>query len=223
MKILVLITGFWWRGLGYFPMGGGSNWALTSLPERGVFRKVIFEHQQEKRRRGKACSGHTQWWLWLRQDWVFWSQDRVPNCPGHSIGCQRAWLNTWNGTKKSVQRIRHSVNDSTWLDTHLKVKQRRHVTFSSTDPKHSMISITWPGPLDRHYNGLIFEIVAKQTLIRIVPEIEIKEDILAHNLRSRLHWSGRKLQTLECVHWCKSGPEALHVIDGLVTANKTDN
>ena len=24
------------------------------------------------------------------QDWVFWSQDQVPNCPGHSIGCQKA-------------------------------------------------------------------------------------------------------------------------------------
>ena len=29
--------------------GGGSNWALTSLPERGVFRKFICDHQQEKR------------------------------------------------------------------------------------------------------------------------------------------------------------------------------
>ena len=25
------------------------------------------------------------------QDWVFLSQDRVPNCPGHSIGYQKAW------------------------------------------------------------------------------------------------------------------------------------
>ena len=32
--------------------GGGSNWALKPLPERGVFRKFICENQQEKRRRG---------------------------------------------------------------------------------------------------------------------------------------------------------------------------
>jgi hypothetical protein len=49
------------NGVGSFHKGGGgSNWALTSLPERGVFRKFICEHQQEKRRRGTACSGHTQ-------------------------------------------------------------------------------------------------------------------------------------------------------------------
>ena len=28
----------------------------------------------------------------LSQDWVFWSQDRVPNYPGHSMGCQKACL-----------------------------------------------------------------------------------------------------------------------------------
>ena len=33
--------------------------ALTSWLDRGGFRKFIGEHQQEKRRRGTACSGHT--------------------------------------------------------------------------------------------------------------------------------------------------------------------
>jgi len=39
--------------------GGGSNWALNSLPESGVVRKFIYEHQQEKRRGDPACSGHS--------------------------------------------------------------------------------------------------------------------------------------------------------------------
>ena len=59
-------------------LGGWGNWALTRLPERGVFRKFICEHQQEKRRRGTACSGHTQWWLWLSQDWVSGSSAQLP-------------------------------------------------------------------------------------------------------------------------------------------------
>ena len=80
--------GFLVKGVGLFSKwGGGSNWEDT---KRGVFRKFICEHQQEKRRRGPECSGHTQWWLCISQDWVFWSQDRVPNCPWHSIGCQKA-------------------------------------------------------------------------------------------------------------------------------------
>ena len=54
-------TRFLVKEVGSFSKGGGdSNWALTNLPERGVLRKFICEHQQEKRRRGPAYSGHTQ-------------------------------------------------------------------------------------------------------------------------------------------------------------------
>jgi len=87
------------KGVGSFSKGVGAVGHLLVCQKGGFFRKFICEHQQEKRRRGTACSGHTQWWLWLSQDWVFWSQDRVPNCPGHSIGCQKACLivlQKWN-------------------------------------------------------------------------------------------------------------------------------
>ena len=43
------------KGVGSFSKwGGGSNLANNSLTERGVFRKFICEHQQEKRQRGTA-------------------------------------------------------------------------------------------------------------------------------------------------------------------------
>jgi len=49
------------KGVGSFSKGGGgSNRALTSLPERGVFRKFTCDHQQEKRRGGTESSVYTQ-------------------------------------------------------------------------------------------------------------------------------------------------------------------
>jgi len=42
------------KGVGSFSKGveGGNDWAFKSLPERGIFRKFISKHQQEKRQHG---------------------------------------------------------------------------------------------------------------------------------------------------------------------------
>ena len=51
------------------------------LPSPGT-RKFICEHQQEKKRRGPACSEHTQWWLWLVRTGSSGLRIECPIAPG---------------------------------------------------------------------------------------------------------------------------------------------